>query len=83
MLRPSDCSACPPGGKSSGRVGLQRRHYAGIDRRIDRTACMPAMANSNGIALRMERRGEAFELALEVGIGCGETLSVHERTNDR
>ena len=62
-LRPSDCSAFTPGGKSSGRVGLQRLDYAGIDRR----KTVPQQAshgNANGHARRMERRSRAFGLAL-------------------
>ena len=52
LLRPSDCSAYTPGGTSSGRVGLQRRHYAGIDRR--KTVPQHARhGNANGPARRM------------------------------
>src|SRR4030095_10551234 len=53
-----------PGGKSSGREGLTRRQYAGIDRRF-----APPLHTRNGdfhgSASRLMREVEAFEMAFK------------------
>ncbi len=70
LRRPSDCSACPSGGLSSGRMGLLRHQHAGIDRRI--YASLHARnGNINGATRRVVRPGKAFECAFIGQHRCG------------